>query len=186
MVATIATCAAAFIALSSWKQQRKHELRIEVFANSRSAMAMIRDIRNPISFYGEITDEVIEERNRINTGPATREEKAYMIFLTRAKKSFELYQQLLALRERIWAEYDENHIFYRFYDYIIKTNIEIRDAHQNCMMLRDRKTYCNPEDEITRSQMQLITVSMKGDRIETKMNNLFSDLMEERKKGRRI
>lgn len=107
----IVTCIIAYVALSSWKQQKKHELRIEIFANSRSAMGMIRSIRDPITFEGEITDDVISERQRVNIDPPTPEEYRYMIFLTRTKKTYEQYQQLLLLREKIWAEYDENHIF---------------------------------------------------------------------------
>jgi len=186
MVATIATCAIAYIALSSWKQQKKHELRIEIFANSRSAMGMIRSIRDPITFEGEITDDFISERQRINVTLPTPEEHRYMIFLTRAKKTYEQYQQLLTLREKIWAEYDENHIFYRFYDYILQTTIDIRNAHHCCMLLQDRNTFCRPEDNIERKRNEFKIATTKGDEIEIMMEQLFTELTEERKKGRRI
>lgn len=186
MAATIVTCALAFIALSSWKQQKKHELRIEIFANSRSAMGMIRSIRDPITFDGEIIDEVIDERHRINKAPPTPEEIRYMIFLTRAKKTYEQYQQLLTLREKIWAEYDENHIFYRFYDYILNTTVDIRNAHHGCMLIRDRKTFRRPEDAIERTRNELKIATKRGDEIESTMEQLFSELTEARKKGRRI
>lgn len=186
MVATIVTCIIAYVALSSWKQQKKHELRIEIFANSRSAMGMIRSIRDPITFEGEITDDVISERQRVNIDPPTPEEYRYMIFLTRTKKTYEQYQQLLLLREKIWAEYDENHIFYRFYDYILQTTIDIRDAHHVCMLLRDRVTFCKPEDAFERSRNEQKIATKKEDEIEKSMKNLFTELSEERKKGRRV
>ncbi|RZJ20362.1 MAG: hypothetical protein EON51_15345 [Acinetobacter sp.] len=186
MVATIATCAIAYIALSSWKQQKKHELRIEIFANSRSAIGMIRSIRDPITFVGEITDDVISERQRVNVTPPSAEEHRYMIFLTRAKKTYDQYQKLLTLREKIWAEYDENHIFYRFYDYILQTTVDIRDAHHACMLLQDKKAYSRPEDAVERNRNEQKIAMKKGDEIEISMKQLFAELAEERKKKRRI
>ena len=146
---------------------------------------MIRLIRDPITFEGEIIDEVIDERHRINKTPPTPEEIRYMIFLTRAKKTYEQYQQLLTLREKIWAEYDDTHIFYRFYDYIINTIVDIRNAHHGCMLVQDRKTFWRSEDTIERTRNELKIATKKGDEIESMMEKLFSELIEARNKGRR-
>lgn len=182
MSASVVTAFIAWKALHVWREQKHHELRIEIFANSRSAMGMISYLRNPRSFEGEITDEVLEERARINKSEPSPEELDYMIFLARAKRYFDEYNSLLNLRERIWAEYDEKHIFYRFYDYILVTNINIRNAHHGLMLLRDRRQF--PEDQYYGERVKhgKIIVSVKGDEIETKMDSLFQELELERKK----
>lgn len=182
MLATIFMAWIAWKALSTWKDQKDHELRIEIFANSRRALEMIKSLRNPVSVEGEITDEVIEERNRITNHLPDADEQNFMVFLSRANRLDGTYQQFLVLREKIWAEYEEKHIFYQFYDYIIKTNLELSHAHKLYVSIRDRNSFNTKEDKEERRRLKLITISMKDDPINKKLDELFEKLEEERRK----
>lgn len=172
----------AWAALDRWKKQKEFDLVVEVFANSRRAMGIIRQLRSNELDTLSIDDEILLKREKYNEDPPTNDELKQMMVQTVFIENHDYINYLYELHEKIWASFDEEHVFHRFYKYIMMIIEEIDViSHENAgISLIDRKL---TEDEIERYHMNItLLIGKIGDRFDLKIKSLFSELNKERQK----
>lgn len=182
MLATFGTLYVAWKALSTWRQEKQHELEVEVYSLSRRAADMIVGLRDPVFYESQISESVLQQRNKQVQGPMDGTEKYYLMFLSRMEYYEKLHSTILELRERLWANYSDKHIFYTYYEYIILTIRDINSAHRSYYALSDFKTFNEPADHEERKKLRKIIIGMSGDEINTKLKRNFEALTAERSK----
>lgn len=183
MLATVSTAIIAAVALFSWRHQKLYDLKIESLAKSRQTMNLIALLRNPVSFGGEIDQEYEANYLKYNK-EITPVAKQYLLFHSRIKANSKLYDDILILREKIWANFEDNHPFYVYYDYVVSTINQIGAAHRNRQLLAE-SDYLNHPDRLERfKELDKIISTSDNDKMLIELNRLFS-LVEEKRSRKR-
>ena len=169
----------AYKALRTWVEEKEYDLHIDALAKSREAIDMIVSLRLPLFFSGEIDkelrDEVLERMGELDSY-----DEQILTFNSRLKSHRKLYDELLQLRERIWATYGKNHIFYTFYDRIINIIGSIRTLHYE-YKIEGTATGADRNEERLR-EIRTIIFSLPGDTIPDELDVLHKQLITLRRR----
>ena len=186
VAAALLTLYIAFKALRTWKQEKLYDIQIEALAKSRLALDIITIIRSPISYIGEIDEEISKQYFKANN-KIDQHDQQYLIFHSRLKNFQNEYKDILTLREKLWATFGQTHIFYRFYDKIVVIIHELNRAHMEySMRMKDKETYPNDIKENRERLVELrnLMFSISGDAVSMELNMLHDELIVERGKNR--
>jgi hypothetical protein len=181
MVATVVTGFVAVVALTSWKQEKRYEIKMNAFAKSRSALDLVKYLRSPISFNGIVSKE-LEDTYLLNQGKEklTPVDTQALIFTAKLKYHETTYKEILYLRETLWATYGERNIYYRFYDAIITTILRVHNAHDDNILLQHEEFKKDEEFKIRRNEIRSIICSVSNDPILNDLSLLYDELTDTR------
>ncbi|SMC52623.1 hypothetical protein [Pedobacter nyackensis] len=180
LLAAIFTMVAAFKALAIWKDQRLHELKMEIFAVSRRSVDLIKYLRDPVSFDGEINQELLDSWKKHNPNELSTFTSKFLVFQSKLRFHDATYKEILFLRERVWAEFGDSHIFNIFYDYIIKTIVDLNSAHRQLTYLEKENVIDDPEFRSEKKELILRINAVGQDEITKTLEKNFDLLLKER------
>lgn len=183
MLATLVTGIVAVVALFSWKQQKLYEVKIEALAKSRSAIDLVKYLRSPVSYASEIDPGILDDWNKFNPGTIMNPvDKQAIIFHSKLKFHDATYKEMLFLRERIWANYSDEHPFYLFYDYAVQTIMDVSSAHNERRMIADKDDFPDDEYKLRRTELSRTVTAFKNDEITRKITLLYNNILKKRAK----
>lgn len=183
MIATVSAASYGIYAISSWRHQKDFEMKIEIFAMSRRALDLVKYLRSPFSWSGEINPEVMNKWFNVNDNKLlNRYQSQLVIFQSRLKLHDQTYKELLELRERAWAHFGPDHIYFRFYDLVLSTIIGVANAHAERIELSNTDEFPAEEYKEERKLLNKKVVSLTGDEINTNLEKMFDELIKTRKR----
>ena len=180
---SLGTFGVAIAALFVWRAERRHDLKIETLAKSQPAMGLIKYLRNPLSFSGEIDQQLLEDwkKNNINI-EATSEVVAALTFHSKLVRMNETYKEIQELKAKLWAHYNDEHAFLKFYAYVLQTVSEVSNAHRALVPLANTRSFSAQVFDKQRADYRKVIYEITGDEISVKLDNLYNEVLKHRHK----
>lgn len=176
----------AFFALYTWRIEKDYSFRIEALSRSRFAIGLIDHLRYMIPMQNDKLDEEAKKRFFLanNGAPLTPAQITTICFQSRVENNKALFQEILELKEKAATYFGESSAIYRFYHFVSEAIFDIRDAHTDLVAYSDETKFPEKEFiEIRKKATELVCpVDRENNEISTKLRNLRSEMMRERRR----
>lgn len=183
-VISLITAIIALLALFVWRAEKLHDIRIEALAKSRRAYNLIYHLRSPVSSIAEIDDKLLNNwKSKNGDKKLTPAEASYLIYHSKLDRYRETYKEVEILREKLWANYEDNNPFLQFYNFVLDTIGEVGHAHHSLLILSDYEIYTRNEFNEERINARKITYTLTGDKISVRLDELYEGVKNERNKA---
>lgn len=178
VILTFFTYRVARKALTTWKDEKEHNLIIRSLALASRSKGFIHHLRNPVSMDTDIDKELREELNKFDESVKRALHQHYVI-VSRRKQAQDLIQQISEVYELCNAQLKKEHILTKYYKFIRDTDIKVSSAGYKYGVLMNMITEGSLNRENYKDDLKSCSETiyeMKGDLIHKELEKLYRDV----------